>query len=68
MKWNKTLKWGVGALLGAFAGNLIALLVFEKPWAEFFTRAWWSRWTAIYALCLIFIVIGLIRLCRQPER
>ena len=68
MKPNKTLRWGVGALLGTFAGNVIALLVFEKPWAEFFTSAWWGRWTAIYAVCLIFIVIGLIRARRRPEQ
>ena len=67
MKLNKSIKWGVGAFLGTFAGNLITLLVFQKPWAKFFTDAWWSRWTAIYAVCLIFVVIGLVRAARSGE-
>ncbi len=62
---NKTMKIGLCAFAGTFAGNLFMLLVYDWPSARFFTDEWWQDWTAIYAVWIIFIVIGVIGRLRQ---
>jgi hypothetical protein len=38
--------------------NLLALFVFAKPEAEFFSTAWWSVWFPNYLVWLVFAIIG----------
>ena len=40
---SKTLKWGLGFLVGVFVGNLIWLHMLESAEAKFFTDEWWQR-------------------------
>jgi len=59
---NTQLKIGLWGLGGALAGNVVALVIFEKPSAQFFTPDWWDTWIAIYVVWIVFLAIGLARI------
>jgi len=40
--------------------NLIAILVFRKTSAEFFSDQWWSAWFPGYTVWLIFVILGFV--------
>jgi hypothetical protein len=40
--------------------NLVALLVFKKKAAEFFSEQWWFSWFPSYIFWLVFIVLGFV--------
>jgi len=49
------------ALIGlplTLALNLLALFVFTRPAAEFFSTAWWSVWFPNYLVWSVFGIIG----------
>jgi hypothetical protein len=39
--------------------NVVAMLVFKKASAEFFSGQWWSSWFPTYNIWFMFLVIGL---------
>jgi hypothetical protein len=49
---------GAAGLAITIAMNLVALLVFKKAAAEFWSPGWWSSWFACYAVWISFGVIG----------
>jgi hypothetical protein len=49
---------GVAGLAITAAMNLVALLVFKKVSAEFFSPAWWSSWFTCYIVWVTFVIIG----------
>jgi len=49
---------GVAGLVITVAMNLVALLVFKRVSAEFFSPAWWSSWFACYIVLVTFVIIG----------
>jgi hypothetical protein len=50
---------GVTGLAITVAMNLVALYVFKKVSAEFFSTGWWSSWFSCYAVWVTFVIIGL---------
>ena len=49
---------GLIGLVTAVIINLVALLVFTKSSAAFFSEQWWSAWFPSYIVWLVFITIG----------
>lgn len=41
--------------------NLVAMLVFKKASAGFFSEQWWSSWFPTYVVWFVFLVVGLAR-------
>ena len=39
--------------------NLVAMFVFKKAAAEFFSEPWWSAWFPSYIVWFVFLVVGL---------
>ena len=53
-------KIGLVGLVIQSAINLIAILVFRKTSAEFFSDQWWSAWFPGYTVWLIFVILGFV--------
>lgn len=49
---------GVIGIVITVAMNLVALFVFRKAQAEFFSQGWWTSWFVCYLVWLAFTVIG----------
>ena len=58
---------GVVGLLITVAMNLVALFVFRKAQAEFFSRGWWTSWFVSYLVWLVFTVIGVAGIFMKRE-
>ncbi len=60
---------GLGIILPL---NAISLLVFKRTSAHFFSEAWWEAWSAVYIVCIVFLIIGLARTmfckCKKDEK
>jgi hypothetical protein len=50
---------GLVGLVVAVGVNLIAMLVFKKTSAQFFSEQWWSSWFPTYTVWLVFLIVGL---------
>lgn len=50
---------GLIGLIITLALNLVALLAFKRPAAEFFSHGWWSAWFPNYVVWLVFVAMGL---------
>ena len=58
---------GLLGLAITIALNLIALLLFKKASAEFFSDKWWSDWFPAYIVWLVFTTIGFPSCCGQKS-
>jgi len=58
---------GVVGLAIAIAMNLIALLVFKKASAEFFSHEWWFAWFPSYMVWVSFLILGLAGLMMRKK-
>ena len=38
--------------------NLVALLLFKKESAEFFSEQWWSSWFPGFIVWFVFLIVG----------
>ena len=56
---------GLIGLAITVALNLVALLLFKKASADYFSDGWWSAWFPCYLVWLTFAIIGVARCCRQ---
>jgi hypothetical protein len=63
MKKAKTI--GLVGLAITIVLNLVALLIFKKASAEYFSGGWWSSWFPFYIVWLVFTIIGFASCCRQ---
>jgi hypothetical protein len=68
MKRNKTIRlvglvMGLTGLLITIALNLVALFLFKKAAAEYFSDKWWSNWFPSYIVWLTFTIIGIASFC-----
>jgi hypothetical protein len=50
---------GLVGLLITIVMNLLALLVFKRAAAVYFSTEWWSTWFPSYTVWLVFTIMGL---------
>jgi uncharacterized membrane protein len=56
---NTFTKMGLIGLSAQALINVVALLLFKKDAAQFFTDQWWSLWFPTYTVWLVFLIVGL---------
>jgi hypothetical protein len=49
---------GLSGLIITIALNLVALHIFARPSAVFFSTPWWSVWFPNYTVWFVFAIIG----------
>lgn len=49
---------GTVGLIAALVTNLVAVMVFHKSSAAFFSSDWWSQWFPAYCVWPTFLIIG----------
>jgi len=69
MKRNTNTFTTIGAtgIAVQFIVNLVAMLVFNKTSADFFSEQWWSSWFPTYPVWLVFLIVGLSSRRKQPN-
>ena len=58
---------GLIGLAITIAINLVALHLFKRASAEYFSDKWWSDWFPSYIIWLVFTIIGFASCCRQKS-
>lgn len=61
------LRIGVIGFTIALVVNLIALYVYAKPSAEFFSQNWWAEWFPGYAVSISFLAIAVTQKCLRSN-
>ena len=65
---NDFLWIGLGGFVATMLVNAVALLVFNKPEANFFTGDWWSSWFACYTVWIGFTIAGVAQKIREKGK
>jgi hypothetical protein len=50
---------GFSGLAITLCVNIVAIAVFRKSAAGFFSTGWWSQWFPSYTVWLVFLIIGI---------
>jgi hypothetical protein len=58
MKLQQFKYFGLTGLSITFTLNLVALYIFARPSAVFFSTPWWSAWFTNYVTWSVFAIIG----------
>jgi hypothetical protein len=58
---------GVMGLAITVTMNLVALLIFKREAAAFFSHGWWPTWSPNYMVSVIFLIIGAAGLAVKKE-
>lgn len=56
---------GTVGLIAALVTNVVAVMVFQKPSAAFFSADWWSQWFPAYCVWPTFLIVGFVLSSRR---